>query len=165
MLDVGSLIHTNIDKPTLCCVHCARRNDRMMHARQKKIHQGSADVLGPTRRWGDLVEALPFFTKLKKLHLRKNEIGDAGAKNLAAFLGAHIVFRHLWIDNTGMFFLSCAIITQLCCVTCGSSELILDWSCKGLRVITDGSLCLRTRGISLACDGSLRRASGARVRT
>ena len=158
-------MHTTINKPTLCCVQGARRNDMMMHARQKKGTPRFTQCAWTDKQVRDLVQALPFFTKLKKLKLDFNEIGDAGAKNLAEFLGAHFVLRHLWIGKTGMFSLSCAIITQLCCVTCGSSELILDWSCKGLRVITDGSLCLRTRGISLACDGSLRRASGARVRT
>ena len=158
-------MHTTINKPTLCCVQGARRNDRMMHARQKKETPRFSGCAWTDKQVGDLVEALPSFTKLKRLNLDCNEIGDVGAKNLAEFLGAHFVLRHLWINNTGMFFLSCAIIKQLCCVTCGSSDLILDRSCNGLRLITDGSLCLRTRDISLACDGSLRRGCGARART
>ena len=54
---------------------------------------------------GDLVQALPSFKNLVVLRLGENEIENAGAKHLADFLRAHFVLRHLWIDNTGKFFL------------------------------------------------------------
>ena len=105
MLDVRSLIHTAIDKPTLCCVHSARRNDQDDARETKKETPRFSACAWTDKQVGDLVQALPSFTNLKKLFLVENEIENAGAKHLADFLMAHFMLRHLWIDNSGKFFL------------------------------------------------------------
>ena len=43
---------------------------------------------------GGFVEALPHFKSLKKLHLRRNNLSDEGAKTLATSLKAPVVVRH-----------------------------------------------------------------------